>query len=672
MKKNNYSLKYLLSLSKKELSDFKTERLNKILTSIDKYLKNSDKEKKIKLNITKLKVLSLLNKNKKIMDIALQTLEYLSDKNYHEKITLYKLIANQYKIKSDYEQAMDYLKKAIKLTLKIKSDKLYFETTLSLANIYLDKKDFNKAKNIYTKLLNFTKSRNLSDELADVYTNLGLLYWYQNNLKKSLNFLKKANSIYETKKEDKKLYILYANLSNIYVHLSDFDKAIDYALQAVQLGEKFKNWEKLSKIYNNLGLMFLRRNNFENAVAYFNKSIRIKKELGDKIGLAKTYNNLSEMMFLKKDYEKSLEYLQKSLKIKTELGDTSGILTSLYNMAKCYLEIDNLRKTIKILRRIEEMDNETDLDDLMSIYELYYIYYKKKKDYKNALKYQKIYLDTYLMKDFNNQKLKTQKLLSKFEDEKAEKEKRYQHLKNIELKRANATKDKFFSIIAHDLKSPFSSITSFISLIKSGYDKFTPEQISKMIDELDKNVKNTYSLLENLLTWSRLQAQTIKFQPKLIKLYITVYKIIEIYKYKADAKNIELINKIATDAFVFADIYMLDTVIRNLVNNAIKFTPKNGKITISSKNLDNSRIQIKVSDTGVGIPKDKINKLFRIESSFSTYGTDNEKGTGLGLILCKEFIEKNNGIISVESTEGKGTTFTITLPTENLDFPEPE
>lgn len=231
------------------------------------------------------------------------------------------------------------------------------------------------------------------------------------------------------------------------------------------------------------------------------------------------------------------------------------------------------------------------------------------------------------------------------------------------LQESNDTKDKFFNIIAHDLRSPFNALLGLSEILLEQDNQFDKEKRKEIIELLNISAKNAFSLLENLLTWSRSQSGGIKYMPE--KMYLkeileeTIYNLHEIAK----IKNIKITNTISEQELVYADKNMLTTIFRNLISNAIKFTEKNGSINIScKKETNNNSLNIYVSDTGVGIPKDKIKDLFRIEKNTSTAGTENETGTGLGLILCKEFIEKHNGQITVKSELGEGTTFTVFLP----------
>ena len=233
--------------------------------------------------------------------------------------------------------------------------------------------------------------------------------------------------------------------------------------------------------------------------------------------------------------------------------------------------------------------------------------------------------------------------------------------RTVELKDLNATKDKFFSIIAHDLKNPFNTLMGFSELMLLNMDAYDKKQISEFINIIHTTSKNAYSLLENLLDWSRSQTGRIEIKPDIINLYSLVEENINLLKGIAGNKNISLINDVNSDTLAYADPNMINTVIRNLISNAIKYTSKGGNVTVSSE-VNGEFAVIHVSDSGIGIKAENIEKLFRIDVNYSTRGTEDEQGTGLGLILCKEFIQKNNGTIGVESTYGEGSRFTFRLP----------
>jgi len=229
-----------------------------------------------------------------------------------------------------------------------------------------------------------------------------------------------------------------------------------------------------------------------------------------------------------------------------------------------------------------------------------------------------------------------------------------------ELKIANSTKDKFFSIISHDLRGPIGNLMQMSEII---YDDYNSKiEISKDLIECQKiNSKNTFYLLENLLNWSKINKKEIDFNPKIISINGIIKDNLEIFNYEINKKNISIYNNIKKEIKAYGDENMIHLIIRNLLSNAIKFTTKNGHININSK-TEKSYINIKFSDNGKGIQKKNIEKILSDYNFYSTYGTEKEKGNGIGLKLCKNFIKINNGTFKIESELNKGSTFSFTLP----------
>lgn len=233
--------------------------------------------------------------------------------------------------------------------------------------------------------------------------------------------------------------------------------------------------------------------------------------------------------------------------------------------------------------------------------------------------------------------------------------------KNDELLNLSASKDRFFSIVAHDLKSPFQGLIGYSQLLCTDYDSLPDEErleLSKGIHELSLS---TYKLLSNLLEWSSLQTGMMSYSPAEFQLDKELSSTVSLFKHSALNKNISLEYSFDRSICITADRNMLATIVRNLISNSIKFTNKGGKISIGVKE-NQDFIEIEVSDTGVGMEKEKIENLFKIGQKVSTKGTANEEGTGLGLLLCKTMVEKQNGTIWVESHPEMGTTFHFTLP----------
>jgi len=226
---------------------------------------------------------------------------------------------------------------------------------------------------------------------------------------------------------------------------------------------------------------------------------------------------------------------------------------------------------------------------------------------------------------------------------------------------ANAAKDKFFKIISHDLRGPFNTIIGFSNLLNEEYDSFDDLRRKDCIQHINMSSTNAYNLLENLLAWARTQTDEITINKEELNLKKLVETAISTALLLADSKNISVINNVQPELILSIDKNTALTFIRNIVNNAIKFTHKGGHITIDS-HVNEDSISLHITDTGVGISPEVIDQLFQIGKDISTNGTNNEKGTGLGLILCKEFIERNGGSISVKSKVNKGSEFIIVLP----------
>ncbi len=232
---------------------------------------------------------------------------------------------------------------------------------------------------------------------------------------------------------------------------------------------------------------------------------------------------------------------------------------------------------------------------------------------------------------------------------------------NEALQELNAMKDKFLSIIAHDLKNPFNSLIGFSDLLVKNLEKYDKEKLRKYVELINSTSKSTYILLENLLTWARAQQGKIPFNPESDNLFLTIQECFMYVNNAAEMKGITINNNVNENLYIYADKVMFHTIVRNLLANAIKFTPKNGLINVAAKTTD-AFVTVSISDTGVGISDNRKTTLFNIGESKSTDGTAGERGTGLGLLLCKEFVEKHGGSIWVESQLQVGSTFYFTIP----------
>jgi signal transduction histidine kinase len=230
-----------------------------------------------------------------------------------------------------------------------------------------------------------------------------------------------------------------------------------------------------------------------------------------------------------------------------------------------------------------------------------------------------------------------------------------------ELEELNATKDKFFTIIAHDLKNPFNTVIGLTELLLERYNSYDHNKILEFIGQINKFSNNAYNLLEDLLQWAKSQTGRMEVKLSKIDLFELIIENKSLLEEKANKKRIQIITEAIPEEYAFIDRNMITTVIRNLLSNAIKFTKPNGTIVIKTEKKENF-YDVLIKDNGIGIPKENLERLFQIDSNLTTLGTEDESGTGLGLIISKEFIDKNNGTINAISEEGIGTTFKFTVP----------
>jgi two-component system sensor histidine kinase/response regulator len=232
--------------------------------------------------------------------------------------------------------------------------------------------------------------------------------------------------------------------------------------------------------------------------------------------------------------------------------------------------------------------------------------------------------------------------------------------KNAELLYANASKDKFFSILSHDLRNSFGVLLTYAEFLTTNFDICSQEELKANIEVLRTTAHKLSALLENLLTWSRLQRGAMEYQPSEFDLKEIADENMLLFSSKAEQKQIRLTHTVPPNTWVYADHHMIRTVLRNLVSNALKFTNAGDTIEVLAAQVDD-KVEVAVADTGIGIPQEALTKLFRIENKYSQKGTAGEEGTGLGLILCQELVKQNGGAIWVESEEGKGSTVKFTL-----------
>lgn len=449
------------------------------------------------------------------------------------------------------------------------------------------------------------------------------------------------------------------NLGVVRTKRKEFDVALKTHREALALRRKLKNRAKEAESLNSVGELYLAQKNFERAKANFTLAINIRKKLKDEGALAESYFNLGSMYGAEKDIKQAIKTYEQGLAHAFAFPETAIKIHEV--LSRSYKADGNFKKALEHQELYTELlfliTSERDTDAIHDAQNRFTIQEKEEKIDKLAtdMKAKELTIATQnrernFLIAFLGLGLVIGGLIVWLYMQKQR--------SNKVLKELNATKDKLFSIIGHDLRGPLNSLTAFFSLLVHG-DGLTREEIKMLSADVDKSLKNLYGLLENLLEWARSQTGSMDFTPAQFDVGQMVSENIELLKPIAERKQIA-IEYLPTQAQVKAHKHSINTVVRNLISNAIKFTREGGKVMVKIEPHQH-QVQISITDNGVGMKKELLKRLFKVGEKVTTLGTAKEKGTGLGLVLCKEFVEKNGGSIQVESEEGKGSRFWFTV-----------
>jgi len=607
-----------------------------------------------------------------------------------------------------YNKAIDIFN----LTQDIKEKAACFN---NIGLIFWRKGESIKAFEYYRNARKLSEKTLDSLEIARSLNYIGLVYWKWGDLSLSLDYFTQSLRIKEALDDKFELAVTLNNIANLYNELKEYKESLSYSNRALKISESINDKYGQGRALNNIGVSYYCLKNYEKAKDVQLKSLAVKESSGDKSGIGYSFLSLGNIYFDLKNYSKAIEFYEKSLQIRNQLNDSYGISSVLISLGKTFQKLGNTEKAVEYLNRSLEIAKRQKIKDTeKNNYLCFSSIYEAQGDYQKAYFYYKLYneLEDSLYNKENRDKLA--ELRINFESEKKEKEialltkenelRQYQINKqsqqyNIlitvlifgvmmiavyfyfqnkrkllleernrdiekhaeELKELNASKDKFFSIVAHDLKSPFHGILGFLGMLADELDSLSKEQIRRYVNNIRTSTKNVYDLIENLLDWSRIQIGRCEFTPVKLDLREEVEAVRELLANNAVSKGIRILDKVPANVFLDADRKMARSIFQNLLSNAIKFTNPGGEVTISCRNSGENR-EIIVADTGVGLEPEETGKIFKIDTQFTKTGTAGEKGTGLGLLLCKEMIEKHGGSICVESIINQGTKFIFTLP----------
>jgi signal transduction histidine kinase len=574
-----------------------------------------------------------------------------------KQILLFDIADSYYYVIPD--SALIYFNKALEIALldKNREREAYFR--MKIGGVYYLKGEYSFALENFLNGLDISREIYYKRGIALGLNGLGIVYNMHQQERQAIERHKESIAIC-IEIGDSLLWAV--NLHNIGLSLDQLkerDSAILIADSTIHLLKHIGNTLEQFRIFNFKGWTYFNMRDYRKAEAEFMRVIRDssydnKWEIGYALlGLASVSQKLG-------DIEQSIEYGLQSLKLAREIGalwdlqQTTKVLAESYAFEQNYEEAFRYQLLFKAYS--DSIFNQTKNAEINYMQLRYHEGENARLMLENELKQQRI--DKKNLQIFGYAiGLGLLAILAFILYKQIAQKTRM----NQKLAQLNAEKDKFFSIIAHDLKSPFNSILGFSNLLVEQIPEKDYDGIEKYAKIIQQSSKRAMNLLMNLMEWSRSQTGGMKFNPADYELASLIDNTTLLLSSSAEQKSINISNTSPLNVTVFIDKAMISTVLRNLISNAIKYSNSGGEVRISAE-VKTEGVLVSVGDTGVGISKANIEKIFRIDESFSTPGTNNENGTGLGLILCKEFVEKHNGEIWVESKEGLGSTFSFTIP----------
>ena len=576
---------------------------------------------------------------------------------------------------------------------------------------------YSRTENLVKSAEHFNLAKQFLDRLpedeidqmnARLYHNLGNVYG--NMGQKELAFENYQEAVeYATSVQDSALLILaYNNLGMEYDKSEDYEKALYYLERSLDLAKQQGLTVDIFRAHLNLGNTLSNTENFEEALSNYNEAEVALSVLQPGVPSPIIMHNRGRTLARMERYEEAEELLFSSLELSEDQGITDGIYYNNFVIGKMYAEQERYEEAIEYLTYAASIADDAinsvyRLEVAKALHEVYARDNRYREAYDQLLKYSTIadsvnkeersealanaqnYLELERQNEINSllQEKQTRQeeqlrnrsililitvlviilvsfLLYQMKKTSREKEKMYSQLKeqNKELEELNKAKDKLFAIISHDLRSPLMSMQGMLSLIKS--DLLTLEEIQEMIPELEASMQENSNVVEDLLVWAKEQLSGVEVNLKPVAVSDLLEDVINSQKFIADKKKVDLTADVMNGYEVKADYNALSLVIRNLISNAIKFTEPGDTIRVSSEE-SSDHVIIKVKDTGIGIPEDARDKIFE-NTNWTRKGTQNEKGSGLGLSLSKDFVERMHGKISFESEVGEGTTFMVEIP----------
>lgn len=631
---------------------------------------------------TRIKVLLELSKLSQYVDFA-RSREYTEESvKLAEKLDDRKLKVLAYQSKGflltssgDYSAAVKYDNLSLENDIILKDSSMISRDYNNLGNDYYDLGEYDDA------FFYFTQSHRIATAVQDTfrmlvaYHNVGRVFKELGQYEVALEHLELAKKMSEQQNDAEGIPYAYDEIGDVQLRKGEYDSALATLDRALKLSQKLNINLLEPKIHSKLATAYLGKGEFEKSKAHYDSAYTLNNVTNDRFGVAEVELGRGIVYAKEGKYNDAMTKIEASLAVAKELNARVLEIKCLYQLSSLwemkgefkksldyYKQYKQLEDTLfsqemqgKLLRdqlRFETESRDSRIAFLSELQAMQKGELKKQEFVRNILvvvmALSAILLITVYRSGNRRRQINTLLLQHQEEMEK----------RSEELERLNQVKDKFFSIISHDLRSPINALAGLLDLLDKG--AVSAEELPKHIKELKARFNHTRTLLNNLLDWTLLQMDKLNLQAAKIDINHIVEDNIQLLS-SVQNKDITIISEVPKNSIGYADSNTINLVIRNLMTNAIKFTNDGGRVVISAQEKPAEWL-VSVKDNGVGMNADVLKMLFDKTAPYTTRGTANEKGTGLGLILCKEFIEKNGGKIWVESAEGKGSTFFFTLP----------
>jgi len=570
------------------------------------------------------------------------------------------------------------------------------ENNLGIVNYYLG--NYDVALKHYLNAIKIDKEdTSYNSSGSSVYNNIGMILDERKNYKEALKYYKKSLDI--ALKNDHKTAIAtsYNNIAEVFNYSGNYDSAKIYYGKSLKISKKINDQSGIALIYLNFGDLALKEKKIELAHKNLNRAEEIYNKIDDKVSItylfeirAKVY---LEQGYLKKALQIALKGYNNSVELK--ISDQKKSLAEL--IGRIYEKQKNFEKALSYYKQFKmhsDSIKQKSVDNQLINYEAKVKFEAQKRVIELRNSKERARQELRLKQERNRRNyilivllflvlisilaIRGNRAQKKFNSELLEKNQRInEHSEELiqtlqqlsyreqQLTELNSTKDRLFSIIGHDLRGPVGSMQNLMEMLTEQFDQFSTEEIKNTLITAKESSAQTYSLLENLLMWAKTQKNEVIYEPQIQKIKPVIENNIKLLTGTAEIKSIHLKQDIK-DLVAFFDSNTVSTIIRNLISNALKFTPEGETITVACKELQNF-LEISIIDTGIGMTQETIDKLLNPNEVFSTFGTNNEKGSGLGIKLCMDLVAQNKGEFFISSELNKGSVFKFTLPKTEID-----